>query len=187
MILHPERFKLQIWFENCIKGYKIILELKIKHHQMDTTLKQILKNGICKDNEKDGNRIKLKISDVRRKKVGELSNVEYKELISRLESDGTLSIKSIDYIKIARYKEKNRLSSKKYNDKEKEKEDKLREEIKELESYREYLKREKTETTREIADYKYIIQPCRNSYTYIHQLDLSCNTWCDTKEMRLNS
>ena len=118
---------------------------------MDTLLKQILEERIYKDIVRDGIIMELNINDIRRSKVGELSKMEYKNLIQRLKSGKKLSIKSIEYIKIVRHKEKNRLSSQKYNNKQTRNKDRLTEEIKDLERRRDEFKREKMALTREIS------------------------------------
>ena len=125
--------------------------------KMSTLMKRILKDGNCKHIVGDGNRIELKLSDISRQKVGELSSKEYGNLIMRLKHNNKLSVRSVEYVKIARQKEKNRLSSEKFNDKEKRQEDKRNEEIRELRRHKNDLEKEKMELIREIAGYEHHI------------------------------
>ena len=119
--------------------------------QSESLFERILVDGICIDSV--SNRIELELSNISKRKIGELSKMKYGNLIRRLYNDDTLSIRSIEYIKIARQKENNRLSSLRYNDKENQRLATLTEDIRKLERYKNDLKREKNELRREIANY----------------------------------
>ena len=121
--------------------------------QITNLLKQIHIDGRDDYIQIVDNEIELEFPDISRQKVGELSNKEYRDLIMRLKDINKLSVRSVEYVKIARQKEKNRLSSRKYINKEKKNIDKLNEEIIGLRRYKYALEMEKMELKREVACY----------------------------------
>ena len=121
--------------------------------QITNLLKQIHIDGRDDYIQIVDNEIELEFPDISRQKVGELSNKEYRDLIMRLKDINKLSVRSVEYVKIARQKEKNRLSSRKYINKEKKNIDKLNEEIIGLRRYKYALEMEKIELKREVACY----------------------------------
>ena len=125
--------------------------------QTESLLKRILIVEQYKYVQMVHNEIELKFTDISRQKVGELSKVDYGNLILRPESDNKLSFNSMESTKMVRQKENNRLSSQRYNHKEKQNEANLTEDIRKLEKYKNDLEREKVELTREIANYKYLV------------------------------
>ena len=79
--------------------------------QITNLLKQIHIDGRDDYIQIVDNEIELEFPDISRQKVGELSNKEYRDLIMRLKDINKLSVRSVEYVKIARQKEKNRMSS----------------------------------------------------------------------------
>ena len=135
--------------------------------QTKSLLKRILIDEQYKYVQMVHNKIELKFTDISRQKVGELSKVDYGNLILRPESDNKLSFNSMERIKMVRQKENNRLSSQRYNYRQKQLVAIYTKEIRKLKMYKNDLEREKRELTREIANYNN--WPGYMAYNYQHR------------------
>ncbi|KAI6661351.1 hypothetical protein LOD99_10019 [Oopsacas minuta] len=121
---------------------------------MDNYLKYILKDEIYEEYMTNSNKIELKNSDIIRERIDHFNKKMYLNIIRKLERDRKVSKKSIECIKIMRYLEKNRLSSKRFNDKKKKEELRYVKEIERLEKDRDELKEEELNLLREIQFYE---------------------------------